>query len=63
MGEVNGDRKVDNADIASINSVFGQVGQNLDQDVNGDGVVNGLDRLLTARARGRQLGAGLLLND
>jgi hypothetical protein len=63
LGNVNSDRIVDNLDIAAISAVLGRTGSNLDEDVNGDGVVNALDRTLASRARGRRLAAGLPLDD
>lgn len=65
LGDVNGDRIVDNLDILAITLAFGNVSTDplLDEDVNGDGVVNAIDRVLAARNRGQQLGLGLVVDD
>ena len=63
FGDVNGDRIVDNLDFSAILSALGSVGDGLDEDLNGDGVVNAQDRLLAIRSRGRNVGAGLHLDD
>ncbi len=57
LGDVNGDRIVDDLDFAQILGALGQSGDNLDEDVNGDGVVNAQDRSLAVRSRGRVIGA------
>jgi hypothetical protein len=63
LGDINGDRVVDNTDIGLIGLALGRTGTNLNEDVNGDGVVNALDRALATWSRGRQLAAGLHLDD
>ena len=55
LGDVNGDRTVDNADIALITAALGQSGTNLGVDVNGDGKVNATDRLFAMASRGHHL--------
>jgi len=63
FGDVNADRIVDNLDIGAITAAFGRTGNNLNEDVNGDGVVNALDRLFANLARGRRLDRSLPLSD
>jgi hypothetical protein len=63
FGDVNGDRIVENLDFSAILSAFGSLGDGLDEDLNGDGVVNAQDRLLAIRSRGRAVGSGLHLDD
>ena len=63
FGDVNADRSVDNLDIRAITAAFGKTGGNLDEDVNGDGVVNALDRLFAIRGRRRKLNGSLPLSD
>jgi hypothetical protein len=63
LGDVNGDRFVNDLDFSAILSALGQVGGNLEEDTNGDGVVNAQDRTLAIRSRGRALGSGLHLDD
>ena len=63
FGDVNGDRIVDNLDFSAILSSLGLLGDGLDEDLNGDGVVNAQDRLLALRSRGHVLGGGLHLDD
>jgi cyanate lyase len=63
LGDVNGDRTVSSADAYAILYAYGQTGSNLDQDANGDGYVNALDRVLAMRAVGRSLASGLPLDD
>ena len=65
LGNVNAqvDRIVDNLDLATITAAFGHTGDGLEEDVNGDGVVNALDRALATRARNRYIDGGLKLDD
>lgn len=63
LGDADGDGDVDNADLASVNSAFGQLGSNLNSDLNGDGRVNIFDRQLWLRGRGRMIGDGLQIDD
>jgi hypothetical protein len=63
LGDVDGDGDVDNADLANVNAAFGQIGANLEGDLNGDGRVNIFDRQLWQRGRGRALADGLPIND
>ncbi|MEI7698330.1 MAG: SdiA-regulated domain-containing protein [Planctomycetia bacterium] len=61
LGDVNGDRKVDNTDSNLTLSAFGTT--NPERDVNGDGFVNTNDRTLVLRAIGKKLKDDLFLND
>jgi len=63
LGDANGDRTVDRADLSVIGAGFGQRGANLDEDINGDGRVNVLDRLFAQRALGRHLEEALVVDD
>lgn len=63
FGDTNGDRKVDDLDVLAINTVMGRLGSNLDQDINGDGIVNALDRAYAITAKGRRLLNGLWIDD
>ena len=63
LGDANGDHVVDSNDLSMITAAFGQSGTGLEADVNGDGVVNALDRTLAARSLGRRLASGLPLDD
>jgi uncharacterized repeat protein (TIGR01451 family) len=63
LGDVTGDRIVSDADVAAIALAIGRTGLNLAEDVNGDGVVNALDRLYAIRAKGRRLAEGLFVDD
>ena len=47
------DRKVDHYDLALLQQQYGQSGFGLEADINGDGIVNGLDRSLVYEAYGR----------
>ncbi len=62
LGNVDGDTIVTQADVDAIVAAFGISGPNLEQDANGDGVVNQIDRILASRALGRELGGGLPLS-
>jgi trimeric autotransporter adhesin len=62
FGDVNGDRQVTDADVDQIFANYG-VGENLDEDTDGDGRVNSIDRLLTFRARGRSLSDSIFIDD
>ena len=44
LGDANGDAKVDDADLAVVNSQIGQSGANLEGDMDGSGGVNAFDR-------------------
>jgi len=63
FGDVSGNRIVDNLDLSAISIALGRAGANLEEDVNGDGVVNQVDRILAARSLGRRLAASLILDD
>jgi hypothetical protein len=63
IGDTNGDRRVDDADVARIDAVIAANGFAADADVNGDGYVNATDRLLALRHRGRSLAPHLWLDD
>ncbi|MDB5349626.1 MAG: cya 2 [Planctomycetota bacterium] len=62
LGDVNGDsaHTVDDADLALITADLNKTGT-LATDVNGDGTVNGTDKTLASRSKGRKLGSGLTL--
>ena len=61
MGDVNGDRKVDETDSSLVLSAYGTTDP--ERDVNGDGIVNANDRTLLLPALGRKLADGLLTDD
>ncbi len=63
FGDTNGDRTVNSIDLTNINAAYGQSGPALDADINGDGLINILDRLYTFRALGRSINSALLLDD
>jgi hypothetical protein len=54
---MNGDRKVDDTDVAIVTNALGTTSAGA--DVDGDGVVTAFDRTLARRARGRGLTGGL----
>ena len=60
FGDANGDRKVDVADTNLVTSQVGRSGINLDGDMDGNGVVNGTDRMFTIQRRGNKLNDLLL---
>ncbi|QEG41240.1 CARDB domain-containing protein [Roseimaritima ulvae] len=62
FGDANGDRTVNNDDLATIMAVYGQQGM-LDGDINGDGIVSSHDRLFAARNRGQNVDSLLELDD
>ncbi|WP_145278062.1 choice-of-anchor Q domain-containing protein [Tautonia plasticadhaerens] len=53
LGDVNGDRVVDNRDFSRILASYGT--GDPEADVNGDGAVNALDRTLAIRSRGHRI--------
>jgi hypothetical protein len=65
LGDVTGDRVVDNNDFSAIARAIGQStppGMTpLNADVNGDGSVTAFDLTLATRSKGRKLGSGLPL--
>lgn len=63
FGDTNGDRTVNATDLANITAAFGQSGAGLNADINGDDVVNILDRLYASRELGRTLDGSLHLDD
>lgn len=63
FGDADGDGDVDNNDLAAVTSALGQVGANLNGDLNGDGRVNALDRQAWQRGRGKTIAIGLQLDD
>ncbi len=63
LGDVNGDRRVTDLDATAITLALGRSGSPINEDANGDGVVNANDRTLALRARDRALGSGLFLDD
>lgn len=58
---MNGDHQVDTTDVSAVTAGTSATLKAL-LDVNGDGVVNGLDLMFVARARGRELADGLILD-
>jgi hypothetical protein len=62
-GDTNGDRRVDSLDLLAVNALLASGGYDKDADVNGDGVINTLDRLLVMRGRNRILASHLWLDD
>jgi subtilase family serine protease/methionine-rich copper-binding protein CopC len=58
LGDVDGNRVVDNRDLVAITAAFGRAGNGLEMDANGDGTVNAIDRLLAARSKGLELTVG-----
>ena len=63
LGDTNGDRIVDAVDHTRVSQAIGSVGSNLNQDINGDGLVNLNDVLATRRGLGRSIGPNLRLDD
>ncbi|MEZ6137703.1 MAG: SdrD B-like domain-containing protein [Pirellulaceae bacterium] len=63
LGDVDGNRRAEQADVDAVLAAFGTTGPFIDEDVNGDGVVNQIDRILAIRALGRQLDGNLPLSD
>lgn len=63
LGDANGDCRVDAKDTGLIGLAIGRRGTNLNEDLNGDGVVNSIDRTLAQRAIGRCLASGLGVDD
>ena len=56
LGDANGNAVVDALDTTVVDNLFGQIGTNLEGDLNGDGVVNTADKNFTlSRNRGRKL--------
>jgi len=62
-GDTNGDRRIDSLDLLAVNALLSSGGYDSDADVNGDGVINTLDRLLVMRGRNQALASGLPLDD
>ena len=62
LGDVNGDRKVDSGDVSLVQAGMAKP-YNRELDINGDTLVNGLDRYWTQAAVGRRLRTDLFLND
>ena len=63
LGDATGDGFVDDQDLAAIGAAMGRRGTGLEQDINADAVVDFRDRALAFAARGRQLGADLVLTE
>ena len=63
FGDVDGNQVVDIFDIQAITNSMGQSGSNVQTDVDGDGLVNALDRSLAARSLNRKLTGGFSLDD
>lgn len=61
FGDANGDRKVNDLDVALIVQAYGT--NNKNADTNGDGVVNSTDRAYAVQAKGRKLKNGLVVDD
>jgi len=61
LGDVNGDRVVNNADLAAISAAINQTGDGLDADVNGDRAVTTADSTLAKKSLNRVLTASLKL--
>jgi hypothetical protein len=55
FGDGNGDATVDIADTNLVTTQSGRSGANLDGDLDGNGVVNSVDRLYTIQQRGQKL--------
>ena len=62
LGDTNGDRTVNDADVANIDAAILSWVYVGDCDLNGDGVVNATDRLFASRYRGRSIAAWLWLD-
>ena len=62
LGDVNGDHIVNGADLTAITAALGQTGPYINADVNGDGTVNTIDKLLALKSQNRALNAGLELD-
>jgi hypothetical protein len=65
LGDVNGDRGVDNSDINAIAGAIssGQTsGPVLELDANGDVIINVVDMILATRSKGRKLASGLRID-
>ena len=62
LGDVNGDRQVDAVD-ANLILVGMSRSYNRELDINGDGFVNGTDRIWAQRSNGRKIKDGLLVDD
>jgi hypothetical protein len=62
-GDVNGDRGVHLSDVVSVLLALGQSDDNLNQDANGDGVVDLRDLFAAVVSFGHRLATDLLLDD
>src|SRR5262249_41975657 len=62
LGDTNGGRTVNNTDVNNIKAANGKKGTNLNQDINGDGVVNTTDRDLARAQLGKTLASTLPLD-
>ena len=63
LGDTNSDRIVSSQDLAVITNSLRSMGYDPNADVNGDGVVNVLDRSLALSSLSNELDAGLPLDD
>jgi Right handed beta helix region/Dockerin type I domain len=63
LGEVNGDRTVNALDNSLVSRAVGTFGSNLNEDINGDGVVTIADALSVRRGIGRALSPALPIDD
>ena len=61
LGDTNGDLVVDSRDSKKVLGAQGRLDANA--DINGDGVVNVMDTMLTGRAMNRRLKDGLWIDD
>jgi hypothetical protein len=63
LGDTDGNRTVNTTDLSNIETAISLSQYDPDLDINGDGVVNGIDRTITLRHRGRSIGSSLHLDD
>lgn len=61
FGDVTGDQQVTQADVDAIFAAYGT--SNAERDVNGDGLVNAMDRTFAVRGLNRKLTGGWILTD
>jgi hypothetical protein len=65
LGDATGNGVVNDDDVNLVNAAMaiGKTGANLEEDVNGDGVVNNLDRWLATKSKGRAISGGIGIDD